>query len=337
MTSEAATPTITPSKEFLDAVKNLMSRDEYDNIYWPVWSKKYDLDEQIKRLERKARRQNPLELFPKIDHDLTMRHLNAEKELWDIERKYEDGKKAVYELGQKQGLPYHFITKCINEKNARQTPCIKGCGKFLTVYSNFERDYVVCEACKLNEEKISYKQFQQEDKHRSEVNPLIRYCHDINNIAEPWEVPFELEQKRIEEKNNRVRDSIKKSKPAAGPLDKFSEYQFTSRSYKKEIPYDPSSGMSEAEWWKRVERKRLELKERHKQYKADNELRFNSATWQILRNLDVVDCRCKAELMRQGQFCPVCRLMIKVHEYALRLFKDAAQGRDGSSDMSISR
>ena len=213
-----------------------------------------------------------------------------------------------------------------------QTTCTRRCGKMVTT-EEYHREYVVCEECELKEKKARYEEFQQEVKHRSEVNPLIRYYHDINNFeAEAYDIPFEMEQKRIEEKSKR---SLK-PKQITGPLDKFSDWDFTIRSYKNQIPYDPSSGMSEEEWWKQVERKRLEIKER----KADFEFSLrNNPTWQVLDKLGVVrsGCRCKAELMRQGQFCPVCRLMVKVHEYALRLFKDAAEGRGIGGDMSITR
>ncbi|MFL6401112.1 MAG: hypothetical protein ACJ72J_16240, partial [Nitrososphaeraceae archaeon] len=80
----------------------------------------------------------------------------------------------------------------IRERNPRQASCLKGCGTILTVYSKFEQEYeAICPTCKLNQEKSEWQETQQEYKHKSEVNPLITYCHDINNIAEWWEVPFE--------------------------------------------------------------------------------------------------------------------------------------------------
>jgi hypothetical protein len=47
----------------------------------------------------------------------------------------------------------------------------------------------------------------------------------------------------------------------------------------------------------------------------------------IEKRIRKLRCECEAEKMRQGIFCPTCRLLVKVNDYLLDLFKDAAEGR----------
>lgn len=50
--------------------------------------------------------------------------------------------------------------------------------------------------------------------------------------------------------------------------------------------------------------------------------------WSMLNhNIDSIGCQCKAENLKQGIYCKTCKLMLKVHEYMMDLFKDAAEGR----------
>jgi hypothetical protein len=194
----------------------------------------------------------------------------------------------------------------------------------LTVYSKFEQEYeAICPTCELNEEKSEWQKTQQKHKHRSEVNPLITYCHD--NLAEWWEVSFELKKRESSRLSKEDKDER-----SALIAERIEELKYVAHDYREQLPYKSDCGMTEEQWWKQVERKRREIKERDKQEKLDSELESNSPTWQILDKMEdlIYDgCKCEAELMRQGQFCPVCRLMVKVHEYTLNLFKDAAQGR----------
>jgi hypothetical protein len=39
-----------------------------------------------------------------------------------------------------------------------------------------------------------------------------------------------------------------------------------------------------------------------------------------------IGCECKVEDMRQAVYCKTCRLIAKIHQYTLDLFKDAAEG-----------
>lgn len=47
----------------------------------------------------------------------------------------------------------------------------------------------------------------------------------------------------------------------------------------------------------------------------------------FLERLAKVGCRCEAEQMRSGEFCDTCKLVAKINEFTLDLFKRAAQGR----------
>jgi hypothetical protein len=324
-----------PSKEFLDAIENLGPIDEYYRELIDARVQAMQIAEQISKAERKYKQKSgdSLDLWGKgIPHELRMQRYDALEKTRKIEEANKKLEQVVHDIGAKEGLPYHVVCEYIRKRNPRQAPCLGGCGTMLTVYSKYEEQYEAkCENCKLNEEKAKWEETQQHYKHKSELNPLIRYCHEINNQGEWWDISFE-QKKTHENQRWEGRSAL---------LDeRMEELKYIARDYKKQLPYNPSRGMSEEEWWKQVERKRREIKERDKQQELDSQLRTKSPTWQILEKLEVVrfdGCKCKAELMRQGQFCPACRLMVKVHEYALRLFKDAAQGRASDGDMSITR
>lgn len=288
--------------------------------------------EFIEAIDNKEMSVNRASLF--ID-----RRLQFEKQL------EEEAKAKQEEEEERKREAEHF-------RHGVQTACIReGCGKMITVYNSYDLKYnAVCEECNLNEEKAKWEKFQQEDKHRSEVNPLIAYYHEINGVPQAWESPSDPWKEWSKHKDERYRREREKAEAEAKErertgiderpyIDRFGDWHFIARDYKRQLAYNPECGMTQEEWWKRVERKRQELKEKRKEWEADEKLRNESPTWQIMRELDVVryGCKCKPELMRQGQFCPVCRLMIKVHEYALRIFKDTAEGRGIGGDMSITR
>ncbi len=108
------------------------------------------------------------------------------------------------------------------------------------------------------------------------------------------------------------------------------ELDYLVRNYKSNFPYDPKCGVTEDQWWKQIRRRRDELKQQEKQRTLDRKLENNSPTMQVLDRLDKIrfeGCKCTAEFMRSNQICPVCRLMRKVYDYTLELFKETAGGR----------
>lgn len=331
-----------PSKEFLNAIKSLPAvDDEYE--YYKQFLDAANKEREVKEVE-KILNENP-ELVAEdvykryryarvvvIERDIEDEEHRADRvsfELRDIRDKREQ---IIYEIGAKEGLSRNFIYESIYKRNPRQVSCLKGCGKQLTVYSKYEPDYkATCPECTEKEARDEHKNFQERLRKEAEVNPLIKYGHDINNTVPFWEISYEMERKRIESKSESSIESSALSREWS------EEQKYIARNFKQQLPYKDRpadcNDMSEEQWWKHVYKRRLELKEKAKQRELDEELRHNSPTRQILRMLGTVyggggsGCECKAEYMRQGQFCPVCRLMVKVWEYTKNIFKDAAQGR----------
>ena len=179
----------------------------------------------------------------------------------------------------------------------------KQCGQPTVAQSEYYAKYQAeCNECNKKRRKREHEEYCNKKREEIERNPLIKYCYEIRHLALPYEIPIKT---------------------------KIEEYDFLHEKY------DPKEcGMSKAQWEEERKHKKWLIKERKKEYEVDRNLQCNSPTGQILTKLQVVrsnGCECKAEYMRLGQFCPVCRLMIKVYEYALNLFKDAAEGRTSPS------
>jgi hypothetical protein len=80
---------------------------------------------------------------------------------------------------------------------------------------------------------------------------------------------------------------------------------------------------------KEEERKKRRLVgEERKLGKSDWNLKYHGTPNHLIeKRIRKLRCECEAEKMRQGIFCPTCRLLVKVNDYLLDLFKDAAEGR----------
>jgi hypothetical protein len=87
--------------------------------------------------------------------------------------------------------------------------------------------------------------------------------------------------------------------------------------------------LTKTQWKKEQSKKRKAEREANKQRKADYELENNSPSWMFHRMTEelYIACECEGEKMRQGEFCDICKLVIKVREYTLDIFKAAAEGR----------
>jgi hypothetical protein len=87
-------------------------------------------------------------------------------------------------------------------------------------------------------------------------------------------------------------------------------------------------GMTKLQWQKEIRNKKRLIIEQRKQGQSDWNLKQNLTPFQLFSNrLDKISCRCEAEEMRAGRFCDTCKLIVKINEYTLDLFKRASQGR----------
>jgi hypothetical protein len=87
-------------------------------------------------------------------------------------------------------------------------------------------------------------------------------------------------------------------------------------------------GMTNKEWVEE-KRKRMRLeKEERMQQESDRKLKWNASPFRAFsKTVDRIGCRCKAEEIRKGVYCDTCKLIVRVHEYTLDLFKNTSQGR----------
>lgn len=211
------------------------------------------------------------------------------------------------------------IQSCRNDIDRLVDTSCQQCGKQIVMSSSFEAKYHAdCPQCEDKEEQQKSQERQNKKLKEAEVNPLIKYCYEINRRVPLYEKgPERTGNQELKEEEERYVEEIMER-------DKFyKEHDFVRE-------YNPSYGISKSEWERQRKKKKALMKQERKEYDLDIKLKTNSPTYQIFDKLDVTrlyGCTCEAEYLRRGMFCPVCRLMVKVHEYALGLFKDAAQGR----------
>jgi hypothetical protein len=95
----------------------------------------------------------------------------------------------------------------------------------------------------------------------------------------------------------------------------------------KRQPNKPD-GVTKMQWQKESRNIKRLIIEQRKQGQADWNLKRNLTPLQLFsKRLDKISYRCEAEEMRAGRFCDTCKLIVKINEYTLDLFKRASQGR----------
>jgi hypothetical protein len=94
--------------------------------------------------------------------------------------------------------------------------------------------------------------------------------------------------------------------------------------------------MTDAEYVKKKRELRKVIRQEHKESEADSTLRMNTPS-RIHADKAMYGiafyCECTAENLRRGIYCGPCKLMLKVDDYMMRLFKDAAEGRSPSHSL----
>jgi hypothetical protein len=158
----------------------------------------------------------------------------------------------------------------------------------------------------LLEEKRQWLKNCEEKKKRED--PIERYCYDIRSEVPYYEMTFEQYKKEEERAWQERRDILKKEQG-------------------ENTIYLKPERMTGKQWIKeRRKRKRLQQEE-EKHRESDEKLERQSPFHLFESRVHKIGCECKAEEMRRGIFCDTCKLIMKVNEYMLDLFKEASQGR----------
>jgi hypothetical protein len=141
---------------------------------------------------------------------------------------------------------------------------------------------------------------------------LEKYCRDIRGEVADWELTFEEFYKQQKE-HEKSRDKI---------LTEFEQLQNSFDNTRR------PKGISNKEWEKRRKRIKRELREQRKQKELDDKLVFTMSPLAMMEDkISSIRCRCEAEQIRAGHYCDTCKLLVKVNDFLMRLFKDTAQGR----------
>lgn len=235
----------------------------------------------------------------------------------------------LFRIGREEGISSSECTELVQAKEL-STSC-KDCG--IQVYEpkctrsvyvkplpgKFDGRYTtvkLCSSCNDKREKQEWEQDMEEQK-RTE-HPIEKYCYDILGEVPDYKMTFEQIQKEQEE-NIAYREKLREEWLQRKSWDLH-------RQSAQRPPADWTK--SKAEWAKELRHKKRLQRVEELQSKADFDLRFHHSPMSEYKELlNKIPCRCKAEDMRQGRVCETCRLLIKVHDYTLQLFKDAAQGR----------
>jgi hypothetical protein len=155
--------------------------------------------------------------------------------------------------------------------------------------------------------KQEWKDWQE--KQKKEEDPIECYCYDIRGEMADYEITYE-ENKQNEATKVRTLIALEK------------------RKIEDERQPPKPAGMTNLQWQKEMRNKKRLLAEKKQQGRSDRNLKQNITPLQLFsKRLDKISCRCEAEEMRAGRFCDTCRLIVKINEYTLDLFKRASQGR----------
>ena len=165
----------------------------------------------------------------------------------------------------------------------------------------------------IEEKEESRQYFENTIKKRKQTETeLQRYCREIREEVPDWDLTFE-EYYKEEKEWQRI-----KSKRFDAEQQKDRELDDSNKP----------KGITDKEWKKQKKRLRKVRREENKQRELDYRLRTHSTPWaMLLDQIVTIHCRCEAQGIRQGHFCDTCKLLVKVNEQLIRLFKDSAQGR----------
>lgn len=156
-------------------------------------------------------------------------------------------------------------------------------------------------------EKREWLDYCNEQKKRED--PIERYSYDIRCEIADYELSFEEHQKETEELWQ-MREALLKEEQDA-----------------QTIGVKPE-GMTNKEWSKEKRKRKRLYREEVKQRESDKRLEWDATPFRVFcKRVSKIECRCEAEAMRTGIFCDTCKLIIKVNEYMLDLFKNTSQGR----------
>jgi hypothetical protein len=232
--------------------------------------------------------------------------------------------KNLIALGAKEGLSLHFVHYKLHEI---ATNC-KECNQQITIEDTAEK---LCPDCYEKNQRQEWLEECEEAKRKED--PIERYCHKIRGTIPYYERPFilleqdglEEEEKPFAEEYKRIMSGDTKNGREEAMREEWSRRKEEQRY--QDIKNKPE-GMTKVQWIKEGRRKRQLQKEESKQAQLDQKFKYRNSPISMFEDMiGKISCECDAEQMRQGIVCKTCKLITKLNQYTLDLFKDASEGR----------
>lgn len=156
--------------------------------------------------------------------------------------------------------------------------------------------------------------------YRNEDTPLKRYCRQIRGVKAHYELTFDEYNEQYIAHERKVDDGIRRV---------MSGFKRDAVPKENRVLVVPER-MTKKAWLEQIRRDRKEAKEAKKQAQADDDFKRKMAPVQRLEDdLQSIEhqflCECTAESIRRGEFCSICRLIARTHEYMLNIFRYTAE------------
>jgi len=170
-----------------------------------------------------------------------------------------------------------------------------------------DRLHVGTYAYEIKQARIDFKEeCEYEKKNETEVE---RLCNKIKGIKPIYEMTFEEYWKALKERS-KIRNEI------AHEL-----------MYGRKILHKQPIGMTKKQWIEAKRKLRRQQKEDNAKLRADEAIERTTPIRLFDKKLTEMyhACDCDADEMRQGIFCDICKIVLKVDEYTMTLLKREAE------------
>jgi hypothetical protein len=147
---------------------------------------------------------------------------------------------------------------------------------------------------------------------RENETEVERLCKKIKGIKPVYEMTFkeywELHKAREERMNKRIKSTHRE---ITGSI----------------ILHKQPKGMANKEWTEAKRRYRRQQKEDNAKRRADNAIKETTPIRLFDKKVSDMGyaCDCTADEMRQGIFCDICKIVLKIDEYTMTLLRRDAE------------
>lgn len=162
-------------------------------------------------------------------------------------------------------------------------------------------------AYEIKQARIDFKDECEYEKRKE--TEVTRLCNKILDIKPIYEMTFE-EYWKARKECSKIRNEI-------------THEQF----YGHKILHKQPKGMTKKQWSEAKRRLRRQLKEDNAKRRADESILNNTPARLFDKKIDDMwlACDCDPDEMRQGIFCDICKIVLKIDEYTMTLLRREAE------------